>query len=61
MQAWMNHQVTGTTEKGTPVYKSFKEFFDYESEIKTLNNKKEKISPHMRKLAKIAARVNEGR
>lgn len=42
-QAWINHQVTATklvggkkNKKEVPVYKKFKDFFDYEEEIRKI-------------------------
>lgn len=44
-QAWINHQVSATrlvgggkNKKEVPVYKKFKDFFDYEAEIKKITN-----------------------
>jgi 16S rRNA U1498 N3-methylase RsmE len=39
MQAFLNHVVTGTKQRGkktVPVYKTFQDFYDYEKEIKRI-------------------------
>lgn len=60
-QAWINQQVKASKEQGkktVPVYRNFKQFFDYEKmeqEIlgtKTVKNKKEKPSEFARMLRK---------
>src|SRR5699024_4541411 len=65
MQAWLNHAVTGTKEQGkkqVPVYKKYKDFFDYEKQLNEIEQPSRKtISPRMKKLAQIAAKANEGR
>lgn len=65
LQAWLNHAVTATKEqnkKQVPVYKKFKDFYDYEKRSKEVEGKKQKvITPKMRRMARIAAKVNEGR
>lgn len=69
LQAWLNHAVTATKEQGkkqVPVYKNFKEFFDYEKRLKEvekeLNGQKQaKFTPHQRRLAQMAALVNQGK
>lgn len=43
-QAWLNQQVKATKSKGSkgksePVYKTFNKFFDYEREIKKMENR----------------------
>lgn len=65
-QAWLNFQVTAKEEVGNkiyPVYKSFKEFYDYEAEIKNLTegNKKAVISDRMKKAIQIAVHINAGK
>ena len=43
MQAWLNHQATATKSKGkktVSVYKSFKDFFDYEKRLLEVKGKK---------------------
>lgn len=64
LQAWLNHGVTATKEQGkkqVPVYETFKEFFDYEARVKEIDGVKSRLTPQMRNMARIAARVNEGR
>lgn len=64
MQAWLNHLVTATKEQGkktVPVFKEFKEFFDYDKRLKEVEKPTKNIDPHMKKLAQIAKRANEGR
>lgn len=65
LQAWLNHAVTTTKEQGNkhvPVYKSFKDFFDYEKRLKEVEKPKRSIiTPHQRKMAKLAAMVNKER
>lgn len=65
LQAWLNHAVTATKKQGekyVPVFKEFKDFFDYEKRIKEIEGKRTlQLSPRQRKLAEVAARVNEGR
>lgn len=63
LQAWMNHQVTATDKNGKPVYKKFKDFFDYEERVNAIYKPEpaRKLTPKMRKMARIAAKVNEGR
>ncbi len=66
-QAWLNHQVTMTKEQGDkqiPAFKSYKDFFDYQKELKEVEREftgTQKISGKMRKLAQIAKKANEGR
>lgn len=61
-QAWLNHLATATKEQGkkqVPVFKTYKEFFDYEKALKSLEENKKKITPKLRKMARLAAKVNE--
>lgn len=65
LQAWLNHHVTATKGKGdkqTPAYKSFNEFFDYEKELKKVNqiDDKKDITEHQRSLAQLASNLNKG-
>lgn len=64
LQAWLNHAVTATKEQGkkqVPVYKKFQDFFDYEKRLKEIEKPKRKVlTPHQRRLAKLAAKVNTG-
>ena len=64
LQAWLNQQVQATKEQGSkqvPVYKEFRKFFDYEARVNEIDGVKSRLTPQMRIMAKIAARVNEGR
>ena len=65
LQAWLNHSVTATKEQGkkqVPVYKNFKEFFDYEKQIKEVHNPiKNRLTPKQRRMAEIAKKVNSER
>ncbi|WP_206193300.1 MULTISPECIES: hypothetical protein [Virgibacillus] len=59
-QAWINHQVTLTKEQGkkqVPIYKRFKDFFDYEKHLKEVTKPK-RVSDKMKRLAAIAKQVN---
>lgn len=66
-QAWINHQVTATKEQGkkqVPVYKSFKQFFDYEKHINNIEQEfkgETRLPERLRKFAQIAQKLNEGR
>lgn len=66
-QAWLNHQVTMTKEQGdkqVPVFKSYKDFFNYEKELNAVEKEftgTKKITAKMRKLAQIAKKANGGR
>lgn len=63
MQAWLNHAVTATKEQGknqVPVYKTYKEFFDYEKQISEIQQpKSKKLSEKMRRSARAAAELNK--
>lgn len=65
LQAWLNHAVTSTKEKNkktVPVYKTFDEFFDYKKRLSEVEGKKNsRLTPQQKKMAQIAAKVNEGR
>lgn len=64
LQAWLNHAVTATKEKGkkqVSVYKNFKDFFDYDKQIRNVTGKKKKENPRIKKLAEIAKLTNERR
>lgn len=66
LQAWLNHKVTATKEQGKdkiiPVYKTFKEFFDYQKELKEIEKTPQsKLTPQMRNMARIAFLVNSGK
>ena len=64
MQAWLNHQVTGTKEQGkkhVPIFKDFKSFFDYEKAIKSVqdDSEKKRLTTKQKLLAKVAAFINQ--
>lgn len=66
LQAWLNHNVTSSKEenkKMIPVYKEFKDFFDYEARLEeVVGTKRKKLSKQQKKMAHIAAQLNaEGR
>ena len=62
LQAWINHRVTATTEKGKPVYKKFKDFYDYESNLKKIEKPTSKqITNKQKSMAQIAAKINSER
>lgn len=64
LQAWLNHQVTATKEQGkkiVSVFHGFKDFYDYEARINEITQKKTKITPQMRNMARIAFLVNSGK
>nr|DAT01055.1 MAG TPA: hypothetical protein [Caudoviricetes sp.] len=42
--AWQSALARTNDKKGKPVYKKFKDLFDYEKELKQIEDKKEKIS-----------------
>ena len=64
LQAWLNVQAQSTKEQGkkqVPVYKTFKEFFDYEARIReVLKPKKKRLDANMRRMARIAKMANAG-
>lgn len=65
MAAWLNRAAAATKQVGQKevgVYKSFKEFFDYEARLKEVEApKKAKLSKEQKRLAQIAAQVNAGK
>lgn len=64
LQAWLNHQVTATKEQGkkqVPVFKKFGDFFDYEKRIKEVTQKKRRITPQMKRMARLALIANSGK
>jgi len=64
LQAWHNHRVTATKQVGdkvVSVYKSFKDFFDYEARLNEVLKPKSKLTPKMRNMARIAAKINSER
>ncbi|RFA36231.1 hypothetical protein CAI16_05435 [Virgibacillus dokdonensis] len=61
LQAWLNHQVTSTKEQGkkqVPVFRSFKDFFNYDKRIEEETNPKLNMSQKAMKMARIAAVAN---
>lgn len=58
-QAWLNQRVKSTDKNGKPIYREFKQFYDYEKELRALDTPK--ITPTMKKLTLIAKKANEGR
>ncbi|MBU5267916.1 hypothetical protein KQI21_14130 [Virgibacillus proomii] len=59
-QAWLNHQVTLTKEQGkkqVPIYRRFKDFFDYEKHLKEVSKPKI-LNDKMKRLADLAKQVN---
>lgn len=64
LQAWLNHAATATKESGKKVisvYKDFKDFFDYKKRLREVEAPTKRIDPHLRRLARIAKKANEGR
>lgn len=65
-QAWMNHQVTATKTSGSgknqktePVYKNFKDFFDYEKKLREVDGEQNhKLSKRQRRMVRTAAILN---
>lgn len=68
MQAWLHQQAKATKKKGKhgeeSVYDGFKDFFDKDTLIKSVEDQvagEEKITPKMKSLAKAARIANERR
>lgn len=64
LQAWLNHAVTATKEQGkkqVPVYKTFKEFYDYQKRLRGVEKPQTRVSANMRHMARIAAKANAKR
>lgn len=63
-QAWLNRAAGATKQVGQKevgVYKTYKEFFDYEAQLKQVDApKKSRLSKEQKRLAKIAAQANSG-
>lgn len=64
LQAWINHQVTATKESGkkqVSVYKTFKDFFDYDKLIKEVEGARttKELTDKQRSMAQIARSLNE--
>lgn len=66
-QAWINHQVTAMKKQGdkqVPVFKEFKQFYDYEKAIKKVEGEfggSHVSSVRLKNLANIAKKANERR
>lgn len=63
VQAWINHQVTGT-KKDKPLYKKFEDFFDYEKrvkEVESANGKSNEISDRDKRIARAFKKIGERR
>lgn len=60
--AWLYHQASAKKVQGkkqVPVYKSFKEFFDYKKEIARVEGKKtNELSEKHRRMAQLAMQAN---
>lgn len=65
LQAWVNQSAKAMKEVGkkqVPVYKSFKEFFDYEKRLAEIEKpKKAKLTRNQKRMAELAAKVNAGK
>src|SRR5690625_1510194 len=64
LQAWLNHQVTATKEKGSkqvPVFEKFKDFFDYEKELREVEGITSGLTEEQKRMARIAKSYNERR
>jgi len=60
LQAWLSHHVSATNKSGKPQFKNFKDFFDYEKQIKDIESglNGTNIKPQHKRMANIAAEVN---
>lgn len=61
LQAWINNQVKATNKDGKSVYKSFKDFYDYDKALKEIDQVKSNLSEQQKKMARIAKMINERR
>lgn len=64
LQAWLNHQVTAKKEKGSkqvPVFEKFKDFFDYEKELREVDGVTSALTEEHKRMARIAKSYNERR
>lgn len=59
LQAWINNQVKATNKDGKSVYKSFKDFYDYDKALKEIDQVKSNLSEQQKKMARIAKMINE--
>lgn len=48
-------------KKQVPVFKTYKDFFDYEKQLKEVEKPQSKLTPQMRSMAQIAAKINSGK
>jgi len=63
-QAWLNEVVSQTKKQGkkqVPMYKSFKDFYDYEKRLKEVSRNDDNNKQEIQRLANIAKNVNERR
>ena len=61
LQAWLNYVVQQTKEKGSkhvPVFRKFKDFYDYEKRLKEVEKPRRRLTERQRRLAKLAAITN---
>lgn len=62
LQAWLSRAINATETKGDKevyVYKSFKDFYDYEKEITSISKPKDKsLNDQHKRMAQIAANLN---
>ena len=59
LQAWVHQKAKATNDKGKSVYKTYKDFFDYEKEVKKIEHKQ--LDKRKKRLANIARLANERR
>lgn len=63
LQAWLNEQVGATKKQGknsVPLYKNFKDFFDYNKAIETIKGaESSSLSDEHKRMARIAANLNK--
>lgn len=63
LQAWLNHKATAMKKQGdkqVSVYPKFKDFYDYEKELKEVEKDTSPLTKRNRKLAHIAKALNKG-
>lgn len=62
-QAWLYHQAGGKKAQGkktVPMYKTFKDFFDYDKEVARVEGKPaSSLSDKHRRMAQLAAQANK--
>lgn len=59
LQAWVNQQIKATKKQGkdtVPLFQNFKDFFDYEKELREIEGKKKDET--IVRLANLAASIN---